>query len=219
MGIEMEGATNQADHLDAPLIELILKLGKSAEFGGADGGEVGRVREENGPAVANEFVEIDLAVGGGCLEIRSYSILGHNLTPTSRWITGSIPVDPRRILGCSCGTVARNRRERGCEKAWVRGSLGAKVTLVEEARGRAVKTRRPARGIKEAIVIDGARRCQEAEMRVSDGGNATDRVTSCIPLVVLRAPGSKHTYGDNNISASLWRDIPLLSAGCLLVCF
>lgn len=42
----------QTDQLDASLGELGLELGKGAKLGGADGGEVFRVREENNPTVA-----------------------------------------------------------------------------------------------------------------------------------------------------------------------
>ena len=50
-------------------IELILQLRKSAELGRADWGEVGGVREENGPFVVEELVEVNVSVGGLCLEV------------------------------------------------------------------------------------------------------------------------------------------------------
>ena len=52
----------QTDHLDASAVELVLHLGESTEFSGADGGEVGGVREEDGPAVADPLVEVDFSL-------------------------------------------------------------------------------------------------------------------------------------------------------------
>lgn len=60
----------QTDQLDASLGELGLELGKGAKLGGADGGEVFRVREENNPTVADELVEVDGTFGGLGLEVR-----------------------------------------------------------------------------------------------------------------------------------------------------
>lgn len=67
--------THQANHLHTALIKLILHLRKSAQLGCADGGEVGRVGEQDGPAVANELVEVNLALGGQCLEVGGYRTL------------------------------------------------------------------------------------------------------------------------------------------------
>ena len=56
----------QAQQLDAALGELGLELGKGAQLGGAHGRVVGRVREEDAPAVAEVLVELDgadVAVG------------------------------------------------------------------------------------------------------------------------------------------------------------
>lgn len=61
--------TNQSNHLHTTLLKLIFQLGESAELGRANGSEVGRVREEDGPAVADELVEVDLALGSQCLEV------------------------------------------------------------------------------------------------------------------------------------------------------
>lgn len=63
----------KSNHLHSALLELILELGKCAQLSGANGSEVGGVGEENGPAVADEFVEVDLALRsqgfevGGCI--------------------------------------------------------------------------------------------------------------------------------------------------------
>lgn len=61
--------THQANHLHSTLLKLILHLRKGAQFGRTDGGEVGRVGKEDGPAVSNELVEIYLALGGQGLEV------------------------------------------------------------------------------------------------------------------------------------------------------
>ena len=59
----------QANELGVPLGELGLKLGEGTELGGADGGVVLGVGEQNDPAVANELVEVDGTTGGLSLEV------------------------------------------------------------------------------------------------------------------------------------------------------
>lgn len=54
----------QGQALDAALLELRQQLGHAGKLGGADRGEVGRVREEDGPRVVDVLVEVDRAVGG-----------------------------------------------------------------------------------------------------------------------------------------------------------
>lgn len=61
----------QANELDASSVELRFEFGESTELGGADWGIVLWVREEDDPVVADEFVEVDWALGGLGLEIRS----------------------------------------------------------------------------------------------------------------------------------------------------
>lgn len=63
----------QTDQLDTALGELGLKLGEGTELGGADGGVILRVGEENDPFIANKLVEVDGAVGGVSLEVRGDS--------------------------------------------------------------------------------------------------------------------------------------------------
>lgn len=60
----------QANELGVSLLKLRLQLGESTQLGGADGGEVVGVREQDGPLVANEVVERDRTVGGLGLEVR-----------------------------------------------------------------------------------------------------------------------------------------------------
>lgn len=67
VGFDIVGA--QANELDAASSELRLELSESTELGGANGGEVIRVREQDGPAVANEFVESNRTVGGLSSEV------------------------------------------------------------------------------------------------------------------------------------------------------
>src|SRR5690606_36718146 len=59
----------EGDHLDAALGELVGQIGGVAQLGGADRGEVGGVREEDAPAVAEPLVEADAAFAGVLLEI------------------------------------------------------------------------------------------------------------------------------------------------------
>lgn len=62
--------THQTNELDTALGELGLQLGKGTELGGADGGEVIGVREEDGPLVADELVEADGTIGGLGIKVR-----------------------------------------------------------------------------------------------------------------------------------------------------
>lgn len=63
--------TNQTDHFHTPLVKLMLQFREGTQFGGADRGEVGRVGEQDGPAIADEFVKVNVALGGQCLEVGS----------------------------------------------------------------------------------------------------------------------------------------------------
>src|SRR5271168_119036 len=60
----------QSDHLDPALVELRLQLGYGAQFGGADRGEILGVGEQNDPAVACPFIEIDHPFGRVLREVR-----------------------------------------------------------------------------------------------------------------------------------------------------
>lgn len=65
----VDGVGAQAQQLDATLLELGLKAGHLAQLGGADGGVVLRMREENNPVVADVLVQINGPLGGVGLEV------------------------------------------------------------------------------------------------------------------------------------------------------
>lgn len=62
VGIERVHA--DSDDLDVALLEFLFDFGDHAEFGGADGGIVGRVREKDSPARSEPLVEVDGSVRG-----------------------------------------------------------------------------------------------------------------------------------------------------------
>jgi len=59
----------QRDRLDVALVEFRLQLGGQAQLGGADRGEVGRVRKQHHPGIARPVVELDVADGRILFEI------------------------------------------------------------------------------------------------------------------------------------------------------
>lgn len=67
--VAVDGVGGETDELDATLGELGLELSEGAELGGADGGVVLGVREEDDPVVANELVEVDGTLGGLSIEV------------------------------------------------------------------------------------------------------------------------------------------------------
>jgi len=62
--VGLDAVDADADELRVALRELVLAVGERAELGGADRREVGRVREEDAPAVAELLVKPDGALGG-----------------------------------------------------------------------------------------------------------------------------------------------------------
>jgi hypothetical protein len=72
--VVVDRVDRQADDLGVALVELGLELGELAEFRRAHWGEVLGVREQDAPAVAEPFVEMDLAlrrVGGEIGRLRA----------------------------------------------------------------------------------------------------------------------------------------------------
>lgn len=67
-----DGVGGQPDQLYATLCEFGLEFCEGAQLGGADGGVVFGVGEEDDPVVADEVVEVDGAVGSFSLEVRGY---------------------------------------------------------------------------------------------------------------------------------------------------
>lgn len=65
----VDGVGRQTEQLDAALGELGLQTGHLTELGGADGGVVLGVREEDDPAVANVLMEVNGTLGGVGLEV------------------------------------------------------------------------------------------------------------------------------------------------------
>jgi hypothetical protein len=68
-GVALHRIDREADDLDATPVELRLDLGQVPQFGGADRGEVLGMREQDGPFVADPFMEADAALGGVGLEV------------------------------------------------------------------------------------------------------------------------------------------------------
>ena len=66
--------THQSNHLYPALLEFILQLGKGTKLGRADRGEIGWVREEDRPVVADKLVEVNLALCSQSLEVGRYLI-------------------------------------------------------------------------------------------------------------------------------------------------
>jgi hypothetical protein len=64
LAVLRDGVDAQADDLCVALGEFRLQLGHGAEFGGADGREIFGMRKQNRPAVADPFVEVNLALRG-----------------------------------------------------------------------------------------------------------------------------------------------------------
>ena len=65
--------TYKTNHLDIALLEFILQGSKGTKLRGANRREVRGVGEEDGPAVADELVEVNVAMCGLGCEIRGYN--------------------------------------------------------------------------------------------------------------------------------------------------
>jgi hypothetical protein len=64
----------QPDNLAVPLCEFGLQPSHVAQFGGANGSKVIRVRKQDCPTIAEPFVEVDGALGGFRRKIKGYVI-------------------------------------------------------------------------------------------------------------------------------------------------
>ena len=73
-GVIAYGIDAEADDFAGALGKFRLELGHVAEFGGADGGKIFGMREEDGPAIANPFVKMDRALGGFSGEIGGFVV-------------------------------------------------------------------------------------------------------------------------------------------------
>ena len=67
--VRLNGVGRETNQLDSALCEFGLEFGKGAELGGADGGVIFGVGEEDNPLVADELVEVDGTSGGLGLEV------------------------------------------------------------------------------------------------------------------------------------------------------
>lgn len=67
--VGLDGVGRETNGLDTTLGELGGELGHGAELGGAHGSVILGVGEEDDPVVADELVEVDLALGGLSLEV------------------------------------------------------------------------------------------------------------------------------------------------------
>src|SRR5262244_2291467 len=64
----------EPEDLGVALVELRLQARHVAELGGAHRREVLGMREQDGPAIADPIVEVDLALGGLRREVRRFGI-------------------------------------------------------------------------------------------------------------------------------------------------
>ena len=68
--VAAERIDRKADNAAIPHLELAFEARGRGKFGRADRGEVGRMREQDAPAIAEIVVEGDFAVGGFRREVR-----------------------------------------------------------------------------------------------------------------------------------------------------
>ena len=67
--VRVEGVYTYGGDFDIAFGKFVAEFGHGTQFGGAHGGEVGGVRKEYAPTVAEVFVEVDGACGGFCGEV------------------------------------------------------------------------------------------------------------------------------------------------------
>jgi len=69
--VRVDGVGGKTNQLDTTLGELWFELGEGSELGGANGGVIFWVGEENNPLVADELVEVDGTVSGLSIKVWS----------------------------------------------------------------------------------------------------------------------------------------------------
>jgi hypothetical protein len=70
--VRIERVYADGQYFYVSLVELVLQLGRHAQFGGAYGRKIGGVREEHAPVVAQPLVEINGSFGGICRKVGGY---------------------------------------------------------------------------------------------------------------------------------------------------
>ena len=111
----VDGVGRETNELCAALGELRLELGECTELGGADGGVVLGVGEENDPVVADELVEVDGALGGLGLEVRGSAAQTESLSRHCDFYAASLAMRLAEVRGggVAWGNVrASNERAR-----------------------------------------------------------------------------------------------------------
>ena len=68
-GLGASNATHQAYQFHAPLVKFPLQPCERPQLRGAHGSKICRVREENGPLIADPLMKVNLAMGGLSPEI------------------------------------------------------------------------------------------------------------------------------------------------------
>ena len=71
LGVGLDRIDADGDGLDAPLGEFGLERSSTAQFGGADGGEIRRMGKQHDPAVASPGMELNVALTRSLFEIGS----------------------------------------------------------------------------------------------------------------------------------------------------
>jgi hypothetical protein len=64
--------TYKTNHLDTSRIEFILQLRKCTKLSGANGRKISGMREQDGPLVVKELVEVHIAMSSLRLEVWRY---------------------------------------------------------------------------------------------------------------------------------------------------
>src|SRR5207248_10460629 len=115
--VAVDRVDRQPEDLHVPAVELGLDLRHVAELGGAHRSEGLRVREQNGPRIADPIVEADRPFRRVGLEVRGLVAKSeaHALTPFAL-VSGTGAVSTTPLAGTlpqpQCGLEVRSRRRR-----------------------------------------------------------------------------------------------------------